>query len=1278
MSKNRFLKYFTVFVVSVLAILYIAFLTIPYFIKTDFIKPIVQDLVKQNSKLNLNYDELKFYTTPMLSAGAELKGINVTFDDNSSLFKADRIKAGLALPSILTLTAKTSRIYVDNPKINLEINENSEYKIVKLVEKIINENIKKPKENNVEEINLDNILKRTRIKVPYVKITNYDVEVIELKSKNKINLTSPELFLKYNGARNTLLVQTLSKLKSNNKDNIVADINVSIPTPKLDLTKKQKEEQDPDEEIKLSVLNIVQVYQKYDLKMNIKSHAKLLKAHDGSYWGAGYFDVDDLSLKLSTLRLPNSYFHSKLIRKNFIYDSDINFTDKEKIDLTGNLFYGKHPNFSADIQSTKIYIPSILTLLKATVESFGINNNIAQIKSKGYLEINSKIKTNFKKLNSSGCIVLKDGEIINSKNQIGMRNIFADVDFNNNSIIINKANMLLNNSNISLTGGIDNSSNANVKFSVNNLAVPLLYNAYMPNEVKKEYKINSAILNVDGLIQGKLDALNFDINSKVSNFNLTDRKNTFVVVNNNLLFNLKANKETIVGKLDNSGLKLSAPKAQSVVNIPTLSVDIDKNDIKINPFNLIYNSNSKINIKGDVKDYLDKLNLDLFIDGYISTADLIKTIGKEAAFYVSAKGNIPLKVKITGDKKKQDILAQVYADSKNYISPINLNTLKNKPSIIQSDIQIKNNKIKLKRTGLFKKANATFSNNLEQNMVGAIQLADLAVILENNHINLFRFNIPLELSGNIDKFKKSSFKTRGKILLNGDFSNISYGGELKISELNIPELLLKVKNVDLKFLSKALNINLKEINLNNSIVNSSLKVHLDDFNLIRISDLTAKSNYIDVDKVLEILPRLDNYIPKAQPTKTAKSTKQADIPVFAKGKFNIDKIKSAEIIVDNSKGDIIVKNNVLSIDKLSAKAFKGNVNGNINVNLLSQLISIKLKGQKLDCAETFLKAAATKDAISGTMAFETDISLKGATYEEQMKSLKGNVDFEIKDGQYGPFAKLENFFLAENVRENPFFKNTIGAILTPLITIDSTHFSELKGKLTFKDGFVHLNPITSQGDILCILIKGDMDLLKNNLNSNVKVRLASVVSDMLGPLAIANPVNLVKNAPGLNIATAQLFRFFAQVVPESEYKTIPDFSQKHSDANATKFQIVLKGDVAKPLKLVKSFKWLALQKDMDEAKAFSAKYVQEQEQALIQKKMDELQKKYEVDNKVKVLLEKTVKMDTTAPAVKEMLINEIVNKYKPKTNATTTLETTETVQSVIQEETPATESAQAE
>ena len=260
-----------------------------------------------------------------------------------------------------------------------------------------------------------------------------------------------------------------------------------------------------------------------------------------------------------------------------------------------------------------------------------------------------------------------------------------------------------------------------------------------------------------------------------------------------------------------------------------------------------------------------------------------------------------------------------------------------------------------------------------------------------------------------------------------------------------------------------------------------------------------------------------------------------------------------------------------------------------------------------------------------------------------MISLKGTVDFKLKNGQYGPFAKLENFFLAENIRENPVFKNTIGIILTPLTTIDSSHFEELEGKIYFKDGIANFSSITSRGNILCLLIKGNMDLLKNTMNSSVRVRLASGVSDALGPLALANPVNLIKNTPGLNVVNAKLFTLFTQVVQESEYKEIPDFSKNHSDQNATKFQIVLRGDVQKPLKLVKSFKWLAIQEDVDKAKEFSSKYIAEQEQKAKQELINKLQKKYEDNNKIKVGVEKALKMDTTAPEVKNMLVKEILS-----------------------------------
>ena len=47
---------------------------------------------------------------------------------------------------------------------------------------------------------------------------------------------------------------------------------------------------------------------------------------------------------------------------------------------------------------------------------------------------------------------------------------------------------------------------------------------------------------------------------------------------------------------------------------------------------------------------------------------------------------------------------------------------------------------------------------------------------------------------------------------------------------------------------------------------------------------------------------------------------------------------------------------------------------------------------------------------------------------------------------------------------------------------------------------------------------------------------------------------------------------------------VPAFSSNASDYNATKFQVIVRGDVAKPLTLVKSFKWMALEADILSAK----------------------------------------------------------------------------------------------
>lgn len=1238
---KKFLKVSGILLGSILILSYLAFLIVPYFINLDNYKSDVQKIFKDSTKLNLDYSSIKLYSTPLLSFGAIINDLKITLDDGSTFISTPKIQGGLALPSLLTLTFKTSRCYIENPQINLEIQDSKQYKVVQIIENIINEaNAQKANTPDAEEQLpplAQKLVEKVRIKVPFVKITNYNLLTSDPKINHSLTLKGDELLLGYLSKTNTVKVKTIAKLLSDDNENISADIKLALSLPKGE---KTAEEVDPDERIQIPFINLIEIYQTYDLKTNIFARLNLLNSKTDGYLTYGILNIDNLNLKLGNIRLPDSYFHAKFSGKQIEYLSDINALNNEKVNIQGMFKFDRHPRMKTAIVTDEIHFANLLELSIALLDSLNIKNNLAQIKAEGYLVANAEIKTNFKKLKSKGSITVKEGSFVNPMYNIGINDIAINALFDNNALDIKDSHATINGSKLALEGYIDNNSNTDIKIDVDNLSLPQLYNAFAPKELKREYNLSSALLSAHIDIEGKIEKLTAKLKTKLNNLALNDTKKTMFIINKFANIEFSANKEDIRGSINNEGFQFNMPQIKTSTRIDNLSLNVDSENITINPFDFYYNNLSKINIKGAIANYQKDPNLDIFLKGDIKTSDIIKTLGREIAFYTPSKGNIPFKATVRGNGKKQEILAQVYADSNNYISPIILNELSGAPSLLQADINIKGNKIKIKNSGLYKKSSNGFSDDLALNTEGAKQIADFTTVIDNNHINLLRLSIPHELQGKIAIFKKSDFKTKGKITLNGNLDDLSYGGDLKIIGLNIPELLLKIKNIDLNMISEGVNLKLDDIDLNGSNVNAFLKADLRPSKIFRVSDIDIKSDKIDVDKAMVVSEKLTKYMPPASPSST--SSNSADIPLYATGKLDVKKLTTGTIIIDNIKSNLAIIRNELLLNKLSCSAFKGHVLGDIKMHLITGLLTIKLKGSGIDANDMLVNAANMKDTLSGTTEFKTDITLKGATYEEQVKSLKGNVQFKMKNGVYGPFSKLENFFLAENIRENAFFKNTIGVILTPLTTIDSSHYETLEGNLNFKDGIVKLNPITSRGDVLCILIQGDMDLLKNTIDSKVRVRLASAIMDLLGPLAIANPVNLVKNTPGLNIMTAKLFSIFSVVVQESDYKQIPDFSSKHSDANATKFQIVLNGDVAKPLKLVKSFKWMALQKDMDAAKEFSDKYVAEQEQLAKQALIDKLQKEYEDNNKLKVGVEKVLRMDTTAPKVKELLLEEII------------------------------------
>ena len=398
----------------------------------------------------------------------------------------------------------------------------------------------------------------------------------------------------------------------------------------------------------------------------------------------------------------------------------------------------------------------------------------------------------------------------------------------------------------------------------------------------------------------------------------------------------------------------------------------------------------------------------------------------------------------------------------------------------------------------------------------------------------------------------------------------------------MPELFTNIRDIDIGISSKDLKIGIKDVNANGSDFNIDILSSLKNLAESKISTVRVNSRLINLDKLTEITEAMTEILPQ-QPAQAT----NADIPIeVLDGSINLNRIKTGDMIVRNTTSKISLAKNTLYLDNLKTHPIGGYVEGKAAVNIVTYELMAKVQGRGFDMEKVLLVTMQMKDMLSGDMRFIADIKLKGLELEEQLKTLKGYVDFDIKDGQLGPFGKFENFLMAENLRENAFFSSTIGSIIKNIVTIDTSHFNNMFGHLTFNDGFAQISPIKTQGDVMSMYIAGKIGLVDNSADMKTRGKLASTFSDSLGPLANINPVNLVKNTPGLNIVAAKTFSIFCEQVSTEEMEALPSLAENKSDDSATKFQIVLRGDTRKPLKMIKSFKWLALDSEIESAQNF--------------------------------------------------------------------------------------------
>ena len=630
----KILKILGITVLSIVVLLYLAFLfVLPNVVKLNDFKPMVQQIAKEQANLNVDFDNAKIIVTPLLSVGAKIDNLKVTFADNSELFNAEKIQGRIALPSLFLLTVKVSNAEVINPIINLDIVDGKSIKLIDELAVVVDKNEQQIVQKNQEAVKpAFDIMSLIKIKVPKVKIENYEAKLTDLKSSNYLKLRGDELLLGYFNGK-TAYLKTNAELFVNDTKNINANIDIDTMIPPA--TELDKED-DKAQSVEMPFINPVSMYMQYDVKADIDSK---LKIRNGKYSNKivskGYFNIDNLTLKLADFVLPKSSIHATTRGTNVNLETDLYIDKDDKINLLGNLNYGKRPFVDMTFKTTEIPVDNVLSLTKSALNAFSVPHELAPLKANGTFKADTYIKSNFKKLNSTGSIAIKDCSIKNTKNNNQLVKANAIISLENNMLEFIDTVLEIAETSFKLGGTIDAKSNADISLQMQKMPVEKVFTMFLPEEMNKIYKVNSGDINLTADLKGELKKAVGNVSLSVDNLALLDKVNKINYSNNKLTADFVSDFKKFTGDVNNNNFKLSMNGA--TVGVDKLNINVGEKDVVIAPAQIKINSASILNLQGNIKNYIKNPDFDFDLNGDVSTVDLKQLLGKDLAIFIDQK-----------------------------------------------------------------------------------------------------------------------------------------------------------------------------------------------------------------------------------------------------------------------------------------------------------------------------------------------------------------------------------------------------------------------------------------------------------------------------------------------------------------------------------------------------------------------------------------------------------------------------------------------------------------
>lgn len=683
-------------------------------------------------------------------------------------------------------------------------------------------------------------------------------------------------------------------------------------------------------------------------------------------------------------------------------------------------------------------------------------------------------------------------------------------------------------------------------------------------------------------INGHVSAKNFDLrclnfckNSNILPQQLRKELNNLNVQSGSADFNakIKNNKISAITNINNvNGVYTlrKTPKSEPLyvpLKLIHSELAIKNNRIFINKMNCLVD-NMPVLVYGNIANVLNNPKIDIHINSKLVQKTFDKYWNVDNVYPIKVKGDILLGSRISGtlDRINTKLDFKLEENSSIYYMGATVGDIEN-PITVNTDFDIiKNNIIRLNN---FQYSKLISSQNNKQNIFPLLTVKG-GITYYNNKFYKFD-NLIVKTESPTDArifnvlFKKPTIKHgqfTSDLKINGKSTSPKILGDMTVNGIDMPFLNTTIKDLSLNFNDRDILVRSKgEVLSNNVICNAVLDNKFSDTYRVRKADINLK--HLDVNSLIDDLKQLELRTFNENQSVVSDSNMFSsiildDLTVHA----NSVNIKNMHANNLNAKCSLNEKM-LLSVDKFSFDMADGKITGNVKLNLLNNLLKLKINANNVNANELLIALFDVHNQIFGKLTGTIDLMSNITNDKTGKETLSGKAIFTVKDGRMPKLGSMEYLLRAGNVFKSGVTGITMNSIIDLVTPLKTGEFSSIDGNIYLSHGIAERIEIHSESKDLNLFIKGKYNLVTEVTDMKVLGQLSRKISTVFGTIGNVSLNSLFNKIPGINLSeNGQLI---------NELNKIPGIEL--SNKAYRKFIVEIFGDINNDNN-VKSFRWI--------------------------------------------------------------------------------------------------------